>query len=306
MRAVLGIVTLVVVLAVALVGFAFLPEGIQTTLMPPTKDVKPAEYVAIGDSYTAAPELATQIAVSTPATCFQSDSNYPHIVARAIKPSSFTDMSCSGAFVEDLTEPQFTPKGSNHPQDKPLDAKTRLVTIGLSGNDAKILTLFFECAGAPRDPSKPSNCVEMFKTGGKDGFIDAVHATRPLIEGMLTHVEAKAPNAQVFVVGYPQITPNDGTDCPDEMNFTAEDMTYLDTALQELNAQLKDAARRHGMTYVDTYKPSRGFNVCAPRDKRWIESVVPTEPTYAVHPNPVGEQGMAEAVIASIRANYEG
>jgi lysophospholipase L1-like esterase len=305
LRWILGIVGVIVLLGIALIGFAFLPEDIQTTLMPPQKHPKPAEYVAIGDSYTAAPKLATQIAVSTPSTCYQSDSNYPHIVAKAIKPSSFTDVSCSGAYVRDLTKAQFTPKGSNAAQDEALDASTKLVTIGLSGNDAKILTLFFECAGTPHDESKPSNCVEKFKTGGKDGFLDAVHATEPLIEGMLTTVETKAPNAQVFVVGYPQITPNDGTDCPNEMNFSAADMTYLDTSLTELNAQLKDAAKRHGMTYVDTYTPSKGFNVCAPRDKRWIESVVPTDPTFAMHPNPVGEMGIAEAVIKSINKNYK-
>jgi lysophospholipase L1-like esterase len=304
MRIILGLVTFVVLAAVALVGFAFLPENIQTTLMPPTKHPKPAEYVAIGDSYTAAPELATQIAVSTPSTCYQSNSNYPHIVAKAIKPKSFTDVSCSGAYVRDLTKAQFTPKGSNAPQDEALDAKTKIVTIGLSGNDANFLTLFFKCAGTPNDESKPSNCVQMFKSGGKDGFLEGVHATAPLIESMLTTVETKAPNAKTFVVGYPQITPNDGTDCPTEMNFTAADMTYLDSAVQELNAELKDAAHRHGMTYVDTYTPSKGFNVCAPRDKRWIESVVPTKPTYAMHPNPVGEMGMAEAVIKSISKNY--
>jgi hypothetical protein len=305
MRVILGVVVFVVLAGVALVGFAFLPENIQTTLLPPDKHPTPTEYVALGDSYTAAPKLPTQIAVSTPGTCYQSDKNYPHIVEQAIKPSSFTDMSCSGAFVKDLTEPQRTLNGTNAAQAEALGAKTKLVTVGLSGNDAEILTLFFECAGEPRNPDKPSNCIEKFKSNGNDGFLDAVHKTQPLIESMLTTIETKAPNAQVFVVGYPQITPSDGKDCPDEMNFSGADMAYLDTALRELNAQLKDGARRHGMTYVDTYTPSKGFNVCAPRDKRWIESVVPTDPVYAMHPNGVGEMGMAEAVIESINENYK-
>lgn len=305
MRVILGAVTLVLFLGVALVGFAFLPEDIQTTLLPPEKRPTPTEYVALGDSYTAAPKLPTQVDVSTPGTCYQSDQNYPHIVERAIKPSSFTDMSCSGAFVKDLTEPQRTLNGTNAPQADALGARTKLVTIGLSGNDAEILTLFFKCAGEPRNPNKPSFCIEKFKSDGKDGFLDAVHATAPKIEGMLTTVETRAPNAEVFVVGYPQITPSDGSDCPEEMNFSGPDMAYLDTALRELNAQLKDAAKRHGMNYVDTYTPSKGFNVCAPRDKRWIESVLPTDPIYAMHPNGVGEMGMAEAVIKSISKNYK-
>ena len=188
MRFLAGGIIFVLFVCVALVAVAFLPENIKTTLLPPQKHPKPAEYVSLGDSYTAAPKLARQVDVSTPSGCYQSDSNYPHIVAKAIKPASFTDVSCSGAFVRHLTKPQWTPKGTNAPQDEALSGKTKIVTIGLSGNDAEILTLFFKCAGTPHDESKPSNCVEMFKTGGKDGFVDAVHATRPKIEEMLTLV----------------------------------------------------------------------------------------------------------------------
>lgn len=300
MRILVGAIALVVLACLALISVGFMPESVKTTLQPPQKIPRTAEYVALGDSYTAAPKLANQVEVSTPSGCYQSDSNYPHIVARAIKPSSFTDVSCSGAFVRHLTKPQWTPEGTNAPQGEALSPQTKIVTIGMSGNDAEILTLFFKCAGAPRNPTMPSNCIEMFRTGGKDGFMDAVRATRPKIEEMLTIVADKAPNARVFVVGYPQITPADGTECPEEMNFSGADMAYFDSALQELNLQLKDAAKQRGMTYVDTYTPSEGFNVCAPRDKRWIESVVPTDPAFAVHPNPVGELGMGEAVIKAI------
>ena len=68
MRVILGVVALVLFIGVALVGFAFLPENIQTTLLPPEKRPTPTEYVALGDSYTAAPELAKQIAAASPYT----------------------------------------------------------------------------------------------------------------------------------------------------------------------------------------------------------------------------------------------
>lgn len=306
LRALLVVVLLFVLLAVALVGFAFLPERVKTTLMPPTKHPKTAWYVAIGDSYTAAPQLANQIAVSTPADCYQSDSNYPHIVAKAIKAPSLTDVSCSGAFIKHLTEPQWTKDGSNAAQGDALSAQTKLVTIGLSGNDSYLLPLFFECAGQPHDPANPSFCVKKFRSNGQDKFIASVRAVAPKIDEMLSAVRAKAPNAEVFVVGYPQISPNDGTECPDEMPFTAADLTYLDSGMQQLDAQLRASAKSHGMTYVDTYTPSKGLGVCAPRDRRWIESVVPTSPTFAMHPNPVGEMGIAEAVLKAIaRKNRE-
>lgn len=296
----LAVVVALVLLAVALVGFAFLPERVKTTLMPPTKHPKTAWYVSIGDSYTAAPQLVKQIAVNTPSECYQSDSNYPHIVAKAIKAPSFTDVSCSGAFMRHLTQAQWTKDGSNAPQEDALSPETKLVTVSLSGNDTYLLPLFFECAGQPHDPANPSFCVQKFRSNGQDKFIASVKAINPKIDQMLSTVREKAPNAEVFVVGYPQITPNDGTDCPNEMPFTAADLTYLDSGMRQLNAQLKAAAKSHGMTYVDTYTPSEGLGVCAPRDRRWIESVVPTAPTFAMHPNPVGEQGIAEAVLKAI------
>lgn len=302
MQILLIALVLFVLLAVALVAFAFLPEKVKTTLMPPKKHPATAWYVALGDSYTAAPALAKQIAVSTPGECFQSDANYPHIVAKAIKAPSLTDVSCSGAFTRHLSEAQWTKDGSNAPQADALSAQTKLVTIGLAGNDSMLLPLFFECAGKPHDAANPSFCVKKFRSGGQDEFIASVKKINPKIEQMLALVRQKAPNAEVYVVGYPQITPGDGTDCPNEMPFTAEDLAYLDSGMRQLNAQLRAAAKNRGMTYVDTYTPSEGLGVCAPRDKRWIESVVPTEPAFAMHPNPVGEMGIAEAVLKAIAA----
>lgn len=273
------------------------PESVRTTLVPPKKEVKTAWYVAIGDSYTAAPELATQIAVSTPAGCDQSDANYPHIIAKHLKVASLTDMSCSGAFTKHLTSPQWTSDGTNQPQGKALSSETKLVTVSLGGNDSKLLPLFFECAGKPHDAANPSFCVEKFRSGGKNKFVSSVQEVRPDINKLLDTVRSEAPNAEVYVVGYPQITPDDGTDCPDEMPFTARDLAYLDEGIVALNAQLRSAAQQRKMIYVDTHKPSRGLGVCAARDRRWVESVVPTAPAFAMHPNPVGEMGIAEAVL---------
>lgn len=302
-RILIAVVACFLLIAFALFAFAFLPERVKTTLMPPTKHPKTAWYVALGDSYTAAPALANQVSNNTPGECFQSDQNYPHIVARAIKAESFTDVSCSGAFIRHLTQPQWTKDGSNAPQADALSAQTKLVTIGLSGNDTKLVPMFFECAGKPYDASSPSYCVKKFRSGGRDQFLDAARSVAGSIDGMLTLVRERAPNAAVYVVGYPQITPNDGTDCPDEMPFTAADLAYLDDGMRELNRELKAAAKRHRMTYVDTYAPSKGLGVCAPADRKWIESVVPKKPAFALHPNPVGEQGFAEAVLKAIELN---
>ena len=188
MRAILGLVTLVVLLGVALVGFAFLPENIQTTLMPPTSTPSRPSTSRSATPTPRRPSSPRRSPSARRRLATSRTQNYPHIVAKAIKPSSFTDMSCSGAFVKDLTEPQFTPKGTNASAGRARSAPTPSSSRSASAaTTPKILTLFFECAGEPRDPTKPSNCVEKFKSDGKDGFLDAVHADATADRGHAHH-----------------------------------------------------------------------------------------------------------------------
>lgn len=71
-------------------------------------------YLALADSYAAAPLVPDQ--GGHPAGCLRSDEDYPVLVARALRPRSFTDMSCYGASAYDMTHPQHTVYQSNPPQ----------------------------------------------------------------------------------------------------------------------------------------------------------------------------------------------
>jgi len=70
-------------------------------------------YVALGDSYTAAPLVPNQ--VGRPVGCARSDQNYPSLVAAAMGPSAFRDVSCSSATTEHMTAPQAVTLGVNAP-----------------------------------------------------------------------------------------------------------------------------------------------------------------------------------------------
>lgn len=72
-------------------------------------------YVALGDSYTAGPEIPDR--TGTPAGCDRSDHNYPALVAArlGLAAADFRDVSCSGATIADLTAPQSTDDGVNSP-----------------------------------------------------------------------------------------------------------------------------------------------------------------------------------------------
>lgn len=51
------------------------------------------------------------------------------------------------------------------------------------------------------------------------------------------------------------------------------------------------------VTYVDTYGPTRGHDMCKAPADRWIEPLQPASPAAPAHPNAKGEEAMARAVL---------
>ena len=78
--------------ALAVVAVAL---AISALVMTPARaaDRFSGAYVALGDSYTSGPGIPGQVPGSL--LCFRSDHNYPSLLARAINPASFTDVSCA-------------------------------------------------------------------------------------------------------------------------------------------------------------------------------------------------------------------
>ena len=71
-----------------------------------------ATYTALGDSYAAGPLIPNQSL--NPLGCLRSDHNYAHLTAAA-KGLTLTDVSCSGATTNDMTESQRWPSLTRAP-----------------------------------------------------------------------------------------------------------------------------------------------------------------------------------------------
>ncbi|MEY2588789.1 MAG: hypothetical protein QOJ67_773, partial [Acidimicrobiaceae bacterium] len=63
-------------------------------------------YAAMGDSYTSGPLVLPHDTTWVPEDCGQSVRNYPHLAAAAIGATTFTDVSCGSATIDDLYQPQ--------------------------------------------------------------------------------------------------------------------------------------------------------------------------------------------------------
>jgi hypothetical protein len=255
-------------------------------------------YVAIGDSYTSGPGI-TPTAPGAPAGCGQSEKNYPHIAA-AVLNLSLTDVSCGGATTSDETESQFE---GQPPQDNALSASTEVVTIGMGGNDhglfGDLLNGCTQLDAIEHAPGKAA-CKEHF-----EGFVQTTYAEDTVEQAAaLQHIKELAPNAKVFVVGYPEITPKDGQCNPSEFPWYPKDLQWFRNKVQKVgNKMIKEGAKANGAIFVDTFKPSEGHNACAGQSNRWIEPLIGSLTGVAVHPNATGEQQDAYDVeLAMLKA----
>jgi lysophospholipase L1-like esterase len=209
------------------------------------------------------------------------------------------DVSCSGATTTDMTSPQSVSGGVNPPQFNSLDENTRLVTLGISGNDIGFTEILRNCfSGTPNG----TPCQDHYVVNGDDQLSDRIVATAQKVAAVVQGIHSRAPNARVFVVGYPAILPDTGPGCWPQMPVTSGDVPYLRAKELELDGMLAAQAAANGAAYVDTYTPSIGHDACQLPGTRWVEPVAPAAPAAPVHPNALGMQGMAAAVEAAIRA----
>ncbi|WP_232838512.1 SGNH/GDSL hydrolase family protein [Streptomyces geranii] len=268
------------------------------------------QYVALGDSYTSGPNIPSR-SDSAPAGCDRSDHNYPSLVAERLHLSGadFHDMSCDGATIADLTTPQSTEDGVNRAQLSALSTRTSLVTLGIGGNDIGFSSLIKQCVkagvlyyatGSGKYTGVTAPCREEYNSGATDEIQLRIDKAGSRLATALTEVRRRAPQAEVYVVGYPAILPPTAGDCGRDMGLAPADVPFLHKEAQSLNSTLRERASAAGAVYVDTYKPSVGHDACSDRTTRWIEPMIPLAPAAPVHPNARGERGMANAVLDAI------
>lgn len=274
------------------------PAGAAPAESPFASEPLFESYVALGDSYAAGPLIPLQN--GTPAGCLRSDRNYPSLVAETGRVPDVRDVSCSGATTEDLFAPQETRLGTNAPQLDALGPDTAGVTLSIGGNDIGFATIINECA--TRSPRAPlgAACRDFYTApDGSDELAARIDDTAPRIAAALEEISARSPEAEVFVVGYPAILPDEGPGCFPVVPFSAGDVAFLRDTEKALNAMLAEQADEAGVTYVDTYDRFVGHDVCTPPGTKWIEGLVPTAPAAPVHPNALGMLSMAQDVLTA-------
>ncbi len=265
--------------------------------------VPPPAWAALGDSYTSGPLIPNQI--TDPPGCLRSDHDYPHLAAAALG-FSLSDVSCSGATVADMTRVQSTVGGPNPPQLSAVAPNDRVVTVSIGGNDIDFRGIIENCiAASPWGPTRVgTTCRAYYDRSGHDVIAAEIRALRPRTSIMLARIHAVAPNAAVFLIGYPSILPAEGSGCWPRVPLTAKDVPYLRLKELQLNGMLASVAAAHRVIFVNTYVPSEPHNACTAESVRWIEPIVPHAMAFPIHPNAAGEAGMAKLVEGAVGSTW--
>jgi lysophospholipase L1-like esterase len=268
--------------------------------VPAPAAVLAGPVVALGDSYTAGALLPIELGAK-PIGCLRSRKAYPARVAAALG-APLTDAACSSAGIKNMTTAQSTAAGTNPPQLNALAPDDALVLLTLGGDDLGFTSVFKECMELSFTDPWGSPCQAHYTSGGTDQLAAKIKAETPKMAAVLTEIAARAPQARIVLVGYPDLFPLSGG-CWPRVPITGGDVGYLRGLETKLNAMLAATAKSAGAAFVNSYAPTIGHDFCTPESVRDVEGLIPGSLALPFHPNARGQAAIATAVLAALRTS---
>lgn len=279
----------------------------------------PTPYVALGDSYSSGTGTFNYYPES--GNCYRSGYSYPLYVADQLNLGVPLFAACHGAQTADFYNQN--PNTGEPAQISHLSEDTEVVTLTIGGNDAGFGEVLDECVhraghqgfGCSSDSSLVTALSERF-----DALEGTIVANAPddrtivpllqLYEG----INILAPNAEIYVGGYPQLFGSSIADyepdsnapgsayCPVTLGATVsyDDAQWLNQMADELNGIIADAVEAAQNEGIDiTFVPAAlfsGYGLCDTYSP-WINEVVmdgnfpvPNLEPESMHPTSAGYQ----------------
>lgn len=259
------------VLAAAVTAFTGL--GLTGAASADTVDAAPA-YVALGDSYSSGVGAGDYDPDS--GECKRSPNAYPQLWSNANAPSSFEFAACSGATTDDVLNGQLSA----------LNADTGVVSISIGGNDIGFADTMTTCV-----TKGEAACLERaeearaYVSGTLPGRLDGVYGA----------IKAKAPNAQVVVLGYPRFYQLDG-EC--NAGLSEASRASLNETADLLSDTTQQRAAAAGFSYGDLRPAFTGHEICSA--DRWLHSVTVPDLGDSYHPTAAGQSGGYYSVMEGL------
>ncbi len=270
-------------------------------------------YVALGDAGQSGEGAGDYLAGTDTETnrCHRSAHAYPQRLLESGVVNLALDFgACSGARAADLdvsSSPTRAPWDDRVSQYSRLNGSTKLVTIGIGGDDLDLPGILRSCLtlGATGLFSAQDTCQRRFDQRLEDSW-QALVGGGDVLRGVFREVRARAPYARVVVLGHPRFYVDGGqgsTSGGDSCGgLRLTDQIWVNAGIRRLDDRLREAARSLGLQYVDTYDAAQGHELCGPSPDHFLNGTEPTRPVASYHPNQLGHSVLAGAVAQALGA----
>jgi GDSL-like Lipase/Acylhydrolase family len=198
-------------------------------------------------------------------------------------------IACSGAATYNVRSPGAKHFGEDAQlsQDK-VNGDTDLVTITIGANDALFFLIASKCLGYVS-----ANCFnETYpNTGQTLGSLIRARIRGPLTDAVVEvyqQIKSKSLNkAAVVATGYPLLV-SDTYDCLGEAGINDDEADDIREIAGLLNKQLRIAAKRAGVHFIEVAEAFNGHNVCDPSS--WVMGIQVPFLVYSFHPTKEGQR----------------
>lgn len=278
------------------------------------------KYVALGDSFQSGEGDHGNYQPNTDRPgnyCHRSKAAYSELlVERGVVNLDLDFRACSGAVISDL-EKDSSLELEEAPYDEgsqldALGADTRLVTIGIGGNDVEFAPILTECAGAAIsfDWVNPfgAPCVTRLDDrlqSNLDSLASGEIQTN--LRNLYRSIREKAPYARVIVVSYPRFFKSGGSPLLCSV-FKYGDQSWINDAVISANGSIGATAISSGFDFVNMADVFEGHTLCSYRPAmNQIALGTPGKPVYpeSFHPNQLGHSMFADALTEHIGKTIE-
>ena len=275
---------------------------------PDASDYPVGEYAALGDSFQSGQGVGNYEQGTDEGSsgngCRRSFDAYAHrLVDDGVVNLTLDFRACSGAVMADFYDAQH-PATDNAPEQGPqlhaLSVDTRLVTIGIVGNDLDFAGTLKNCiftAGG----NVISPLITWWRSCARNqgAGVDANIAS--LQDGQLhddlldlyRRVRANAQNARVIVVAYPQFFQEDGfgwyQGC---QGIRSSDQVWINEKIRQANEAIGATAAEAGFEYVSMTDVLAGHAECS--DEPGINGIRANDFSASFHPNALGHELIAD------------
>ena len=227
-----------------------------TPYQEPDKALSSGErLLALGDSYSSGQGAGSYEPGTSGGgnTCYRSALAWPEQLALRRDLRTLQSLACSGARMSHLTRDRA--KGEKERRTSqvgriPTDPARRpdVITVTIGGNDAGFVKVLETCIAV--------NCVKEYHRPSGDLLERAVLAVGRQLPDVYAAIRRAAPDAQLVVVGYPRLFPEDkpggaAANCAAWDRISAAEARYLNDGTRLLNAQIAATAAAAGADFVD-------------------------------------------------------